>query len=1038
MYKSIKKSKGSVMLIVLIFVVANMFAQEINVSGKIVDNDKNPLPGVTIVIKGTTHGTISDFDGNFTIAGVKTGKILEFSFIGFRTQEIPATEVINVTLQEDVMDIEEVQVVAYGTKKKATITGAISSVGTEELLRTPSANVVNTLAGALPGLATVQNSGQPGAEDPRIFIRGSGSLSDNASSPLILVDGVERSFSQIDPNEIENLTVLKDASATAVFGVRGANGVILVTTKRGTVGKTAISVSSSFGLQQPTRIIEMADSYTYATVYNQMLIDDGGEAAFSDDVVEAFKTNSNPIIYPNVNWEEYVLRDFATKTQHNINFSGGSNKMKYFVSLGYLFQDGVIKSFDQDYNNNFNFNRYNYRINLDVNLTKTTTYKIGIGGWVSKSNEPKPSTNSGLIWNELLEAKPFSSPGIINGKLVQTNGEMLVSPTYFGHPLSTLYGAGYVNQYKNTLNLDFEVTQSLSSLVNGLEFSAKGAYNLGSRYTKKHTKSIETYVPWEIGFIDELEPDDPNYDPTIVYSVSGQNTNFKHEKSDIGYNRDWYLESKLFWKRKIGDHDLSALALYNMTKRYYPSEPRYIPKSYVGYVGRVTYGYQSKYLLDLNVGYNGSENFAKGSTRYGLFPSFSAGWVISEESFMDNLEFISFLKLRGSYGIVGNDSGVSRFMYIDGVWDPSNGSYAFGVNPNEIDAATEGRLGNTDVTWETAAKQNYGIDLRLFGPKMSISADYFIEKRKDILIARQTTPQEVALLLPNINMGKVDNKGYEVNVTWRDGDISGFNYFVNANVSYAKNEIIEKDEILSDYEYMIETGGSTGRTLVYNFDRFYEETDFNPDGTLIADLPQPSGVVLPGDPKYKDLNNDMVIDSYDRSWSEFGRRPEYVFGLNAGFGYKGFEISTQWSGATNVSRFLQRNFRSPFGGDGSRGLTQYHADNSWTLELGQDALFPRITASRSPNSYADSDLYMWDASYIRLKNIQIGYTFMQGAFLDKLGIKKLHVYANGLNLLTFDDMKFFDPESGTSNVQTEDSMKYPIMKMYNVGVNINF
>lgn len=1038
MKKNFRGMKMVLSFILIILFSSKVFSQDVlKVSGHVSDSSGEPIIGATVVVKGTTNGTVTDIDGNFRLPSVSEGATLAVSFIGYKEAEIKAGANLKVVLHEDVLQVEEVQVVAYGTKKKATVTGAISSVKSEELLRTPSANVMNTLAGALPGVMTVQNSGQPGSEDPRIFIRGAGTLNDADSNPLVLVDGVEREFSQLDPNEIENISVLKDASATAVFGVRGANGVILVTTKRGSEGKASIAVSSSFGIQAPTRIIEMADSYDYARMYNQLRVDDGNEPTFSEEVVEAFRSGENPVLYPSINWSDYILRDFSSKTQHNLSISGGSKKIKYFTSLGFLFQDGIIKDFDQDYNNNFNYNRYNYRVNLDVNLTNTTVYKVNIGGWISKQNEPKDIGVAGGLWNKLMESKPFGSAGIIDDRYIRTNADILGYDSFLADPLGSLYGAGYRTKHKNSLNIDFELIQKLSELVKGLEFSVKGAYNTGGGYMVERYKSIETYMPWEKGMLDQLSVDDPNYDPSIVYSVGGSNTNFGYDEKGKSYSRNWYLEGKLNYSRKFGDHKVTGLALYNMSRKYYPGSPRYVPRSYLGLVGRATYDYKSKYLVDMNVGYNGSENFAPGKTRYGLFPAFSAGWIVSEENFMKAVPAISYLKLRGSLGWVGSDKGVGRFLYIQDVWDPTSASYDFNVTPSPIPGALEGRLENPNVTWETARKQNYGIDLKLFGPKLSLSADYFIEDRKDILISRKTFANEYAITLPAVNMGKVKNQGYEINLSWRDETAGGFGYYVNANMTYAKNKIIEKDEIVPRYDYLLETGGPTGRTLGYRFERYYEESDFT-DGELNSNLPAPSGNVQPGYPMYADLNDDGVIDVYDQEWSKYGRRPEYVFGLNLGCSFKGFDVSAQFNGVTNVSRNLERNFRYPFGYSASRSLPQYVVDEIWTPERGQSALLPRATSVNDSYVYANSSLWMWDASYLRLKNLKVGYTFSDSAFLKGLGITSLQVYMNGLNLFTFDSMKYFDPESGTSSVDTEGSVKYPIQRMYNAGVKVSF
>lgn len=1003
-----------------------------------VSDDMGPVIGATVSVKGTQNGVITDLDGKFKLK-VRVGAKILISFIGYKDKEIVygGELELKISLTEDVTNLQEVQVIAYGTTKKVTITGAISSVNADEILKTPSGSITNALTGKVTGLSSVQGSGQPGADDATLYVRGVGSLSEGLSSPLVLVDGVERSFGQLDPNEVEDITVLKDASATAVFGVRGANGVILVTTKRGKEGKARISFSTSFGMQMPTRIPEFANSYEYASVYNQAQLASGikeDEVAFSPEVLEGFRSHSNPLAYPDVDWTDLLIKKSALQTQHNFTISGGTKSVRYFASLGVFTQDGLFKTYETDYNSNYKYDRYNYRINLDMDVTSTTAMKINLGGRLNDTRTPNynngSSTNLIYLFREIYEAPPFAGAGVVDGKRIKTD-PTIIPPTMgiLADPLQNFYGKGYANSLGNTLNFDLVLEQKLDFLTKGLKLSLKGSYNSG--VTQKKTRS---------------SGNGDLYEAVINKEDGTVNLKKTHEKSALNYNvgysksRDWYVEAALNYKRDFGAHHVSALAMYNQSMRYYPKGnwPG-IPRAYIGFVGRATYDYHTRYMADFSIGYNGSENFAPGK-RFGMFPAGSVGWIISEEKFMQPLKpYVSYMKVRASVGIVGNDrvGDNSRFLYLPDVYDPNgdNNGYNFGINNSQnVIIASESKKGNPDVTWETSTKQNYGLDLYFFGDRLKTTFDYFIENRKDILTSRQVLPGYLAVTLPTANIGKVDNKGFEVSVKWEDS-LKDFRYNIGVNLSYAKNTIVFMDEIPQLYDYMAKTGKPVGQSFGYTFDGYFTEQE-------ATDYEAQKGETMPdygtgfspnaGDVKYKDLNGDRLIDYRDESAIGYPIYPLLTGGVNLGFSYKGFDLSMTWSGATKTSRMLQQIYREPFGEQNNKSLLKYLVDNAWTPERGNFAKAPRISFENKKHNYQASDLWLRDASYLRLKNLEVGYT-LPSAWVKKMKVNQLRIYLSGYNLLTFDSLDVLDPEM-TNTL----SPSYPLIKVVNVGLKLNF
>ena len=1017
-----------------IFSLVQGSSQQLRITGQVKEMSGNPLPGVTVIVKGTTIGALTDIDGNFTLMVPGDAKTLVFSFVGMISQEIILGNKtkFNLVMEEKTFGLNEVVAIGYGVQKKMTVTGAISSVGTADLVKSPQASIANTLAGRVTGLTSVQYSGQPGADDATLYIRGIGSLSQAASAPITLVDGVERSFSQLDPNEIESIVVLKDASATSVYGIKGANGVIIVTTKRGTEGAPKISFSTTTGLQVPTRILEFADSYTWAKMYNEAQKNDNPAAVlkFSNAVLEKYRTHSDPLIYPDFNIWKYMMKPSAPQNQQNINISGGTKNVKYFISLGHLSQDGLLRQFDTDYNWNFTYHRYNYRANVDINVTKTTKLGLSIGGRTEIRNIPNDATGLSSPLRYFYQQPPFITAGIVDGKRIQTATRYHNVPSLPADGLGVLYGRGFINYLKNIQNFDISLNQKLDIITKGLEFRSKASYNSEYNHNKTRGTSSAYYEAWYKTDVDATAPGDS----TVVLRKFGTDGILGYSEA-FAKARNWYLEGGLTYNRSFGDHTVTGLLLYNESKNYYPAVNPEIPMGYVGLVGRATYDYKTKYLAEINLGYNGSENFAPGK-RFGLFPSVSGGWVVTEEDFMKRFKFLSFLKLRASYGVVGNDrQGSNRFLYLPNSYSANSGGYNFGSdNPQNQIIASEIKVGNPYVIWEKAKKQDYGIDMKFLNGKLGLNFDYFYEYRDNILTTRNTVPGIIALTLPAVNIGIVENHGYEIELSWKD-KLGDFSYFVRPNMSFARNKVIFKDEVPQPYDYLYSTGLSVGQPFVYVTDGFWTAQDI----AHISDFPKDVGVPVPGTLRFKDLNGDKKIDTYDRRPYGYPDNPEYIFSTTLGFSFKGFDFNMLWTAITNVSRQLGSSFEIPFGSVGSTSLLQYMVDERWTPETAATATFPSFAfttwGSSGVNTRA-SDWSLKDGSYLRLKNAEIGYT-LDAAFLKRLhlGISAVRIYANGYNLLTFDKLKFYDPEAKVNN---DNNPYYPLMQIYNVGVNVTF
>ena len=1037
----------------LLLMPGQSFAQNLRVHGKVLDETGEGLIGAGVVIQGTTNGTITDADGTFALT-VPSGTTLEISCVGYLTQLVPVTGP-NLTIQMEIDShaLEESVVIAYGQQKKVTITGAVSAVSGEGLMKAPVANVANALQGNLPGVSAVQPSGMPGDDDPVIRIRGVGSL--NSAEPLVLVDGVERSFAQLDPNEIESISVLKDASATAVFGVRGANGVILVTTKRGQVGKASVTATLNTAVQTISKFVEFADSYTYGRMYNYTQITDARPMCqwpgtvnidnyasysdcgirFSQDVMEHFRLQDMPTTFPSMNWIDYIMNDSAWQEQANVNVNGGTERVRYFVSAGFLNQDSLFKTFSDTRNETFNFKRLNYRANLDIDVSKRSQISLTLGGRMQNRNTM--GSGEAFLFRYLQGATPYAGSGVDEYGRHIISDKNIVGP-FDRDALSNYYQLGYSNESTNVLNFDIQYKLDLGFITEGLDFKVKASYNSDYTATKNRQNGFGTGLTYVATIVDGQEV------------LRKENVTWPIPYNEYkGGNRNWYTEASFDYARQFGKHNVGALLLYNQSKSYYPWDSddslyRSIPKGYVGLVGRITYDYDMKYLLDLNIGYNGSENFAPGK-RYGLFPSISAGWIVSNEPWWDSIKpAIGYLKFRASWGLVGNDNtNGARFLYLPGAWQFYNGGMVtnpqdrganFGTSGNWLPAVRELTAGNPNVTWETARKINVGMDAAFLKDRLHAYVDFFWEDRNHILVNNEATLPAVTYLPSSyVNEGRVKNHGFEVTLNWEDriGDVR---YSISPNFSFARNKVIEMLEVEPMYEYLRHTGLPVGQPFGYDLFEFYQPgTEDRYKEAYGVDMPDQGTELRYGDCVYVDLNGDGFIDANDQKPLGYTTNPEITFSLNSSLHWKNFDFSMLWTGADHVSRLLNGYFRDQFGSTNTSALAQWVADNSWT-EDNPDALLPRISFKNRVHNNRDSQAWMINSRYIRLKNVEIGYTFNRSQKLQFFN--HIRVFASGQNLLTFSTFDGNDPEAPGGGWTY--GMRYPMTRVFNLGAQFNF
>ncbi|GAB2541218.1 SusC/RagA family TonB-linked outer membrane protein [Rufibacter soli] len=1034
-------------LFALLFVSNAVLAQNKAITGKVTDKS-GPLPGASIVEKGQiTNGTMTDINGNFSLPLKGSSQTLVISMIGYLPKEVNVAGQTSVTvlLAEDSKNLDEVVVVGYGEQKKVTMTGAVSVVSGEVIRENPSASLQNSLVGKMPGFFSQQQSGRPGGDGADFFIRGISSYNGN-NQPLIIVDDIEftyEQFSRLDANEIESVSILKDASTTAVYGIKGANGVLLVTTRRGVEGKPKISIRTEYSMQQPTMFPKFLGSYESALLHNQARKNDAEfngttyTPAFSDEAVEAFRTGSNPYFYPDVNWKEVLFNDFAKQSRTNLDVSGGTEKVKYFVSMGYLDQGGMLKNFGKEsgVNNSYYHRRMNYRSNLDIAVNKDFSLRLDLYGNIGEINNPvMPGTQWGYNdpfyeYSSYLSLSPYAHPTYNpDGSIAYRLG---LHPGRYEGPNSIIarlaYG-GYSRNHENNMNLVSSANYKLDAITKGLSFKGTLSYASTYGYTRSMTRSTFPSYIWN---------------PTTDTYTSYPNRTYRLQRFFDDYNaggttRVLTMQAILNYDRTFGDHHVYGLALMNQSSDIRGgrrSDLNYKPIGFKGFTGRLGYDYKDKYLFQLNAGYNGSPLFSS-ANRFGFFPAVSAGWNISEEPFFkDNITFVNFLKVRSSYGLVGNDRLGSGFSYYYEQVYTNGGSASFGTQHNNYGGIVEGALPNFDVTWEKEKKFDVGMELRFFKDRLTTNLDYFRNERYDILTYRSGAEGTVSDIFgqtsPPFNLGRVENKGYEFEMVWRDNIGQDFSYNLRAMYSVADNKILFRDEPQAAFPYQRRTGNNINTQMAYVWTgTFYESRED------IAKSPKVEiGTARPGDLKYVDMNSDGVINAFDRAYvGNPANVPPTTFAFEFGVGYKGFSLKSMFQGAKDFNvggvaeniQFLGSNMQEIF-------------QHAWTPELGNNAQYPVLSENMgisTPRGSTVSTFWFIPGDYIRWRTAEFSYT-LPTSFVQRMKLQNIRIYTTGNNLLTWSkikDLYQMDPEIASGR----DRITYPPQRVFNLGLSVTF
>ncbi|MFA9389644.1 MAG: SusC/RagA family TonB-linked outer membrane protein [Prolixibacteraceae bacterium] len=1014
-----RKLKKIGLLALVLINVQMLFAQQTSITGKVVDAQNQPLPGVTVVVKGKTLGTVTDFGGIYTMKDLDANATLVFSFVGMRSQEVPVQNqtTINITLQDDAIGLEEIVAVGYGTQKKATLTSSIATVKAEDLENIPVGDISNALVGKLSGLITRSEGGEPGSDASKLFIRGVSTTGE--SNPLIVIDGVPgRKLTELDPNDIETISILKDASAVAPYGARGANGVILVTSKRGKKTKPTVSYTAYTGWQQATRLPEFCNSFEYATLQNEGATNIGKKRLpYTKEDLEKYKDGSDPIGHPNTDWADLVLSKAAPQVQNNIALSGGNEKMNYYVSAGFLNQDGLFKG--------SNYKKYNFRSNVDAMINENLKLTFDISGYMGEKNGTSISAADYMYYiirtpptvlSYLPDVGPVGGPAGQNPQAESDEGG---------------YRKNVDNSFNGKIGFDYE-----APFLKGLKMRGVLMYDKYYKTFKHFNKEI-TYYEYnsKTGDIVEMPP---KTGPSLL------------ESFEQGHQIT--TELSLSYNKTINDHNFGILAVYteqHLKKNYFESGRSQYASSTIdqlfagpastmtndgwgyeggnqGMVGRFTYNYASKYLFESNFRYDNSPvKFPKGKS-WGFFPSFAMGWRLSEEDFLADFEKMDNLKLRVSWGKAGNDQ-IDDFQY--------SSTYAFGgstyIGSQFMQTSYETRIPNQFITWEKATMTDIGLEGAFFNSKLSFEIDYFYKRTTDILRPRMDASIIVGMNPPDENIGVVDNRGFDMSLTHRN-KIGEFSYSVGMNFTFAQNKAVELSEPdgtkLDPYRYL------TGRPL----DQFI---GYQADGLFVSEeeienAPFQGNGIEPGDIKYVDFSGpegmpDDTIDFYDQTAIGFSPIPEIIFGFNLQAAYKGFDMIAFFQGAARTSYAYEGEAAWAFHNGGKAmkwQMDRFHIENN----PDPNAAYPRMTPGPMENNKLRSSFWIKDASYLRLKNVQIGYSLKKD-WASKLNIERARIYVSGQNLFTWSEIDSFDPESGNAR-----GWFYPQVKTYTVGLNLTF
>ncbi|MES2276110.1 MAG: TonB-dependent receptor [Bacteroidota bacterium] len=1006
----------------------NLMAQTRVLTGQVLDKS-GPLPGVTIAeVDNQKNVTATDVNGKFRLTVKNNNANLTVSSVGFITIVVPTAGKTNliVTMQEDTKGLNEVVVVGYGRQTRITNTGSVSSIKGEEIKSVPTSSLQNALVGRLPGFFSQQRSGQPGVDAADFYIRGVNSLNGD-SQPLIIVDDIEYTYAQVaqlNASEVESVTILKDASTTAIYGVRGANGVMVITTTRGKVGKPQINLSAQTGMDQVIRYPTYLDAYTTATLMNEAYINDSYGLStplvlpWTAADLQKFKDGSDPYGHPNVNWQKELLNNSAKQSTYNLNINGGNNVVKYTTSLGYFTQDGLLKQFNpitnDGINPNYFYNRVNFRSNLDISPTKTLALRFDLNGRFETRNTPAGVLDASGLFKELEIFKalsPFATPRI-NPDGSYGYASQSFSNGY-ANPVDRLANSGYNRVFNNNFNIVVGADQKLNFITQGLNAKVNVSYASNINEHRNITR-VTTDLP--VYLYNSASNTYTNRGNVYKLPIYNQNVG-----SDA-FNNTTIINASLNYDRTFGSSHFNGLAL--ISQNSYTNQGN-VPLNYRAITGRIRYDYRQKYLLEAVIARNGNDLFRPGQ-QYGIFPAFSAGYNLAEEHYFKKLfPVFDLFKLKGSYGWVGSDKSYPTTV-------PSAIQYTLPGGVNFFgNGATEGALINTNVTWETERKTNLALDVNMFNGKLSFTAEYFYNYRYDQLISQGDVPLLIGQTLPSKNIGITSNTGYDGVLAYRN-KVGKLGYSISGNISFAKNKIVYISEA-PDYPYQSLTGRQLGLTLGYHNIGFYQVADFDANGQVKAGIAKPAGVTIqPGDLKFADMNNDGVITSADRTYLSKPNLPTTTYGINLGFTYQGFSLTTLIQGAYGYALNINAEGADAF----VSNLRPAHLD-SWTPATAFTATLPRLGFNVSSNNNTfttTSDYSFVNASYVRLKSLELGYQIPQD-LLKKAFIRTARIYATGYNLLTWKDVGRFsvDPEIASGQGQA-----YPLTANYSLGIQLGF
>ncbi|MDE6239408.1 MAG: TonB-dependent receptor [Muribaculaceae bacterium] len=991
--------------------------------GTVIDEIGEGVPGAVIKVKGDSRGVMTGVDGSFTM-DVAPGSVIEVSFLGYSPQTLTVGKDTDYTIKLTPLsnELDEVVAVAYGKQKKESVVGAISTIDAS-MLKVPVSNLSSAIAGKIAGAVVMQRSAEPGTSAD-FWIRGISSFGAN-NRPLVLVDGVERSMDLVDPEDIQTFSILKDATATALYGVRGANGIVLITTKRGSESKPKVSAKVEYGFTNAVKLPELASGEQWLKYYNDIQLDAGG-AIIQPLEVAKYLDGSDPDLYPNVDWMKTIFKDYATTVRANVSVSGGTDKVRYYMGGSVYSESSIFNIQDNSrYDAQMRYTKYNFRANVDVNITRTTEVGLSISTLYSTRNRPGYSLQE--IYNWVLLTTPVSTTPVFSDGTP-------ARPKNGWNPYYMLNSTGYSQDFSTSTQSLVSLTQDFSDIITpGLKANIKFAWDAYTASTIDRTMSPTTY------YVDVAADGGRDEDGNLILHELEPGTDYLQLGRSNSGNRNTNFEAAVTYDRVFKDvHHVSGMFNFNM--REYTNNFPYsfidgISNRNTGIAGRATYSFDNRYFAEFNFGYNGSENFAP-KHRFGFFPSYALGYIISNEKFWEHITpVISLLKLKASYGEIGNDQigGNRRFAFNTEMQSGVKG-YIWGLeshlSPNYSGIAT-GVPGNENVSWEKAIKKNIGFELGFFNSSLTLNADYFYEKRSGIFIMQQSIPSVVGNNVTQyVNLGKMKNQGIDATLEYNKmlGDV-----FLSARgtFTYNRNNLIDNDKPSQVWPYQNEAGFAylQQRGLIA-LGLFESEED-------IARSPVQTfgGEVRPGDIKYKDINGDGVIDAYDRVAIGYTYIPEINYGFGVSASWKGIDVSVFFQGVGHITRLLSSpSFYGQSENLWAKGQIYAEvAENRWTIDNPDpNAMFPRLSLTKVANNQEASTYWQRDCSFIRLKNAEIGYTFPKKWF-EKAGISNVRVYVTGNNLLTFSKFKLWDPE-----LESNSGAKYPQMRTGAVGLNVNF